>query len=95
MGLCGVRPWTRTAQDYGRDLSYMMDSYTPMTSANTTPATTPGSTPPSGADAYHYMAANGGGPSPGLVSRERGGRLLVEALFFFWLWSIFFVLLVF
>jgi len=45
-------------------VGHMMDLYTPMTSANTTPATTPGSTPPSGGDAYD----NGGGKLPGVVS---------------------------
>lgn len=45
-------------------MGYMMNLYTPMTSANTTPATTPGSTPPSGADAYDQE----GGKSNGVVS---------------------------
>lgn len=64
-----ARPRSRFigTQDMGHDLGYMMDLYTPMTSANTTPATTPGSTPPSGADAYH--SANGCGKSPALVRR--------------------------
>lgn len=48
-------------------MGYMMNLYTPMTSANTTPATTPGSTPPSGADAYEQE----GGKSNGVVSRLR------------------------
>ncbi|CAM9142934.1 unnamed protein product [Scytosiphon promiscuus] len=55
-------PPNKSEHGNGREMAYMMDLYTPMTSANTTPATTPGSTPPSGADAYQ----NGGGKSPGV-----------------------------
>ena len=54
----------RQQQERGRNMGYMMNLYTPMTSANTTPATTPGSTPPSGADAYDQE----GGKSNGVVS---------------------------
>lgn len=56
------------AQDYPREMVFM-DSYTPMTSANTTPATTPGSTPPSGAEAYHQLVSSGG-KSPAMVSHQ-------------------------
>lgn len=65
------RPLFRDKQDYSnREVGYMMESYTPMTSANTTPATTPGSTPPSGADAQQYRTTNGSGMSPGVVRKS-------------------------
>lgn len=61
-------PARTVVQDYPRDSGHVMDSYTPMTSANTTPATTPGSTPPSGADSCQYVVSNAGAKSPGMVS---------------------------
>eukprot|EP00903_Cladosiphon_okamuranus_P021478 g19745.t1 len=53
-------PTPKPEQERGRNVGYVMNLYTPMTSANTTPATTPGSTPPSGADAYEQ---EGGKPN--------------------------------
>lgn len=61
-----IELWWR--QDYPREFGRMMDSYTPMTSANTTPATTPGSTPPSGSDAHSCLATNADGHSLSVVS---------------------------
>lgn len=56
-------------QEQGHEMGYIMDAYTPVTSANTTPATTPGSTPPSGSECYHYRGpGGGGGKSPSMVS---------------------------
>ena len=76
-----ARPPCHINQDHGHDMGYIMDSYTPMTSANTTPATTPGSTPPSGSDCHHYRGPGGGsnGKSPSMVS----GNVFVLVRFFF------------
>ncbi|CAM9946367.1 unnamed protein product, partial [Choristocarpus tenellus] len=48
----------------------VFDNFSPLTSANTTPATTPGCTPPSGAEAYQYMLGSHSGSSQHGQGRE-------------------------